>query len=311
MNPNDSKKTLQELNTLSFALRMRLEAGLSKEWHLLERAYPIAMLLEQNSPGIMDLLSVEFNNLCDAYTGLRAERWVEPYLELHANLMQSGNTGEEIKFKYGSGSSVWVAADRKAKKTIRNTVNPAAFTRDFLDAPSTSPAKAIVLELPSRSFLIVLNQHFGKWSLHIREFWPDIRDALKSGDMHYALLEAQSQQHLSVVDVVRLSNAACQYGNDLPGVDAPTRPHLSTFLDGSLIAGEPEAGNGLLLGDSRDRGYILSFKSYPDQDPDVSHTLHGNLSDIDYVAVSMACACERMREQMAEMAVDTPAPAGG
>lgn len=294
-------KTLEELNALGTALHTQLEAGLSQDEDLLERPYPMVQMLQQRHNGKLGLINHDFAELCDAYVGVRAQQWIQDYLGVHAQLEAQACNSALNRFEAGGSTRVWSAADRVTPEVEIPDPELDALTgaQDFKLPPRLT--KALVLETQSRSFLILLNQQFRRWTLHIREFWPDIRERLSSGGYLGDLTGAKDRSDLTLLDVITLSGAASQYGDDLPGVPYPVRPHLSTFLSGSLMPGERDAGMGLRFGDNRDKGYILSLDSGGDH-PNVSHVLHNNIGDIDCVASYMSCVIESMREEEAERA---------
>lgn len=307
----DTMKTHEELALLAKGMHAQLEAGLSKSWDALERHIPLALLLQQRDLSEKGLLTYDFTQLCDAYAGQRAVQWIQPYLDLHATLTALGHANAAGRYDFGCDAGVWVAADR----TLPGT-DDGIDIDEILGIPQgmraepvvrNRHAKAIVLKTQSRSFLVVINENeFGRHSLHMREFWPDIRETLANdGYLGFELKSAKGRNDLTVLDIVKLSSVAGEYGDDLPDVSYPRRPHLSTFLAGNLMGGDKEAGIGLRYGDSRDKGYLLSVKDAGDDMPEVSHSLRAFLGDIDYVANNFASVIDCLRED----ALDQPGSA--
>lgn len=290
-------KTREELSQLAAKLRQTLEAGLSAQWKLLERSYPLALMLLADKKDPADLRSHEFESLVDAYYGLAAEPWVAAYLQLHADLVARGFDAQDRSYEFGTDAYVWAAADRTLPEKDLGLDYKALFGPDYEHEPGSRRARAIVLETQSRNFLVVLNENFGRWSLHLREFWADIRLEQAKGRYLGTLDAYKERKDLSLQDVIALSSMAESFGDHLPGVHYPRRPHLSTFLEGSLMAGEDEAGIGLRYGDSRDRGYILSLCVGSDDRPEVKHALQAVYGDIAYVAYNLASAIDCLGDE--------------
>ena len=288
-----------DLNALAISLRAHLDAGIGADRQAQQRPHALAKLLQQDHANALNLLSLEFSKVCDAYVGQRAAQWTMPYVTFHDALTQAGHTSESTRLQFGTDAYTWAAADRTMPER-RNVVDFALLQgRMMAYSPRPRHAKAIVVQSQSRNFLVLLNQSFNRWSLHIREFWPDIRTVMERGHYCRLLSETSHRADLTPLDLVRLSTTASQYGDDLPGVDFPQRPHLATYLDGSLMAGDEEAGIGLRTGDFRDKGYVLSFKAGVDECPKVPHSLKGDLSDVEYVTQLMYSAIDHLHAKTA------------
>lgn len=290
-------KTREELAKLAVQLRQKLESGLTKTWALLERPYPLALMFLADKNDKADLRSHEFESVVSAYYGVAAELWVPEYLKLHATLQAKGLNSAEQSYEFGNDAYVWAAADRTSPEPSLGLDLKALLGDDYEETPRMRQAKAIVLETQSRSFLIVLNQSYDRWTVHMREFWPDIRIEVQRSRYLSGLEAVKDRRDLTLMDVVLLSNAANRFGDDLPGVHYPHRPHLSTLLGGSLMAGAEDAGIGLRYGDFRDRGYIMSLKTCSEGRPTVEHGLHASYGDIAYVAFNLASAIDCLSEE--------------
>lgn len=296
MKNSDTMKTQAELAATGQRISEVLEAGLTSEWNVLERAYPLAHLFAGKKRDKLDLRDHDFESLADAYCGVVMANWVEQYVQLHAELTRRGHTSEDSMFEFANDAYLWACADREVvesdeeQKALRalmpllGKVEPAKFE-----------VKAFVLETQSRSFLVVLNKQYGTWRLHIRRFWQDIRQARQSPGC-FPLQDVAERKDLTLEDVIKLAHHAAEaYGDALPGVPYPTRPMLSTFLEGNLLAGDKHAGIGLRYGDFRDRGYVISFKN-DEERPSVDAALRSDFHEVAYVAYNLASALDRLAE---------------
>jgi hypothetical protein len=279
-----------EMTELALALNRLLEAGLDTKWPDLERPTPVALLYWLANKDKMDVRSHDFECLCDAYVGLAVEQWVQPYLSLHAALTQQGATSQATGHNFAIDTYVWAAADR--------TLPEEPLGIDGLDDLDDDPlserrAKAMVLQTQSCNFLVLLNERFGRWTLHFRKFWPDVRDALAQGNVGGSLSTVVDRKDLTVLDVVKLSSAAAEFGDDLPGVHYPRRPHLATLLNGSLLVGDQDAGIGLRYGDMRDMGYVMSMHANGDlvEAKDMMYG-PGGYADVAFIGYNMAAAID-------------------
>ncbi len=195
----DDAKTMRQLESVAGVLREKLEGGLSKEWASLERPYPLALLLQQPRASFncdLSFLSHEFTELCDAYAGLRAEKWVHPCVNLHAMLTTGNHTSADRKYELNGGGRIWAAADREIPGEALSPDLVDLFGPDY--EPASKRAKAIVLETQDRNFLLILNESFGRWTLHLREFWPDIREWMVADDSYGGLARIKDRKDLSV-----------------------------------------------------------------------------------------------------------------
>lgn len=289
-------KTREELQAFSASMSAHWESGLSKDWGSLERYYPLALMLKGKDEGAF--VSHKFTNLCDSFMGIYAESMVLPCVEFHKDLTSGGHTSEKSRFEFGCDSSAWVVADREFPES-RDEVDELVddvFGKAELELKLARRSKAFVLETQNRNILLVLNERFGKWTIHIREFWPLLVDSMGKDVYQDELLSLQSRKDLTILDVLRLSSQAEKYSDCIPGVDFPKRPNLGTFLDGSLLAGDSRAGIGLRYGDSRDRGCILSL-DWSSSFPEVNHSLHVDFGAIDYIGAHLFQGFEEMNAQ--------------
>lgn len=296
MKKTDTMKTQAELAATGQRIREVLEAGLSSEWGLLERAYPLAHLFAAKKSDKMDIRDHDFESVADAYYGVVMSHWVEQYVQLHATLTARGHTSEAQMFEFANDAYVWACADREVVEDDEEAKRLRALIPGLADTePSKFVVKAFVLETQSRSFLVVLNERYGCWRLHVRRFWRDIRQTRQSKG-YFLLQELAERKDLTLEDVIKLAHRAADvYGDALPGVSYPERPLLSTFLEGTLLAGDKGAGIGLRYGDFRDRGYVVSFDNNEER-PAVDKALMSDFYEVASVAYNIASAIDVLRE---------------
>lgn len=211
----------------------------------------------QNSP-TFPLRSLTLEDLLDVYVGQELHAKLPAYLALHAQLEDGGVLGFEKRLALGRSEYNIYALPTMTHKT------------SFGDAI----VKAMVLHTLEGNFLVVLNYRFG-WTVHFRQFWPKLEDALESSEWLPKLDEYRNATNLTLLDVARLSSAMSNFSDDYPGVIRPARPHLASFLEGKLIAGEEGEGPGLSYGDGRDVGYIASLRDAAE--PRACDMCHGSL----------------------------------
>lgn len=299
-------KTPEQLQACSAALGKLLAAQLNRDWDLLERPAILAGLFACHPDEVMSISSHDFESTLDAFIGMRAARMIEPYLKLHADLTDQGHTSADTRLEFGTDAFVWAAASRSAPAkdlginwaaVLGSPEGEKAFERT--PDPCARQARAIVLQTQSRNFLVVLNYEYGRWhSLHVREFWPDIGPAMDANGYLLNLDALRERRDLTVQDVVAWSTRACTYSDVLPGVNYPERPNLASLLDGSLFAGEEEAGIGLRYGDFRDKGHVLSMRVDASGKAEAPKMVNTRMGSIAYVANNMAHAIGVLAYQM-------------
>ncbi len=287
---DDELKRQEDFRRVATRIRELRESCLSKEWDVLERPYPIAQVFADGKRDKMDLREHDFEGMVSAYYGLVMLNWVEPYVALYDRLTAASYTSPEKKFEFANDAYVWACVQREVEPE-KMTELEELFPELAGYEPPKHLVKVFVLETQSRNFVVVLNQCYGRWSVHIRQFWDDLAEARKS-KYYFPLADYKDRRDLTLDDVVKLAREASdKYSDDLPGVSYPHRPMLATFLKGSLMAGEEEAGIGLRYGDHRDRGYIVSFKCDARR-PEVDNALTCVFHDVSYVAYNLASAID-------------------
>lgn len=291
-------KTPEQLQACSAALGKLLASQLNRDWDLLERPAIVAGLFACHPDEAMSITSHDFASTLDAFIGMRAARMIAPYLKLHTDLTDQGYTSADNRLEFGTDAYAWAADSRSAPAKDLGIDWAAVFklpdsVKAFERAPDpcARQARAIVLQTQSSSFLVVLNYEYGRWQgLHVREFWPDLGPAMAADGYLLNLGALRERRDLTVQDVVAWSTRACVYSDVLPGVDYPERPNLASLLDGSLFAGEEEAGIGLRYGDFRDKGHVLSMRVDSSGKAEAPKMVHTRMGSIAYVANNMAHA---------------------
>lgn len=289
-------------DALAKSLRTALEAGLNKRWNMLERPQVLARMLLTSQSDCLESRCHDLESLLGAYYGHVAVQWIGPCVALHAKLQTAGITSRDNAFEFASDACLWAVADRIVPLNDADRQIEALCLSDEGGAEYRSPpklAKAFVLETQNRKYAFVLNQQYFRWSLHIRRYWADLQEAMASGHPHL-FAEHAARKDLSLLDVARLAaGIADEYGDDLPGVPYPHRPHLSTVLNGSLEAGSKDAGIALRYGDGRDKGYVLSVGN-DTQRPYVNHGEWVDYGTLGHVSAFLNSAMSCIDEDLAD-----------
>ena len=312
--PEDDKRSLAQLLELGLNLRVQLEAGLSPEWNLLERPYALAAMMTGAKDEPMELRSHTFESMVDAFVGLRLGPLVEHYVKLHDDLVEHAHVDSASKFEFGNDAYVWALAERFAPEKDRGFNFKAIFGEDYEPEPpdpQACRAKAIVLQTQSCNFLVVLNYAYGRWTrLDVREFWPDVREALAEDGYLLNLNDLRDRKDLTVLDVVKYSTRAATYSDDFGAegnYSRVERPSLATLVNGSLMAGEDDAGIALRYGDFRDSGFVVSVKLDRDRGPETDGMVHNRISAVGYVVSNMSSAMYVLSEEYPATDVDATA----
>jgi hypothetical protein len=290
-------KTQAELQTAGEQMRALRDAALSKAWNALERPFPVAHMFAGPKRDKLDLRDHDFEQMVSAYMGLVAQNWVEPYLKLYRALQERGHISRDTSFEFGNDVYVWTVADRDVPQERDDKLDQLfagmGIARD--EAPTVYKAKAFAIETQTRNFLVLLNEKYGRWSIHMRRFWDDIREVSKN-DGYFHLQDFANRKDLTLEDVIKLAHQVSEhYGDALPGVSYPHRPLLTTYLDGDLIAGSDTSGIGLRYGDFRDMGYVLSFKNDAER-PEIDGGTVCNFHEVAYLAYNIASAHDQLVE---------------
>lgn len=207
---------------------------------VVSRPYAIAEMLQQ-SPGESGTLSVAFEKMVGAYYATALGPRISEYLAVHTMLSERGYVSESDRLRTGMNDFLWAVPARNVESAP-----------DDVDAEPVA-ALALVLETPSRCFIIVFNYDFA-WSMHIRQYWRAIQDVPGSA------LHRQKTRALSAEELVVMSSDAVDFSDDVPGAAFLRRPSLETYLNGTLLVGRDDSSAGLRYGDCRDPGYIVSVK---------------------------------------------------
>ena len=250
---SDTMKTIKELAHTGELIGTTLKAGLSKEWGVLEEPYPIALYYHSRRyDGTLRTRGLE--ELLGAYYGLCLQEWVQKCLDLHKDLTVRGFISEENPLFFHCDCAIYALADREV------VPEPLPDIGGITNDPATRfLVRSLVLRTQSRRFIVVFNQIYTGWHIHIREFWetPCVTDP---DDLPW-WAEDLAEEPLSLKSIAKYSGEACEtYGDAFEGgAEFPQRPLLTTYLAGSMIAGREDASIGLRYGDGRDPGYIASL----------------------------------------------------
>jgi hypothetical protein len=209
-------------------------------------AFVVAEVLKAQDSERFELMNFTLEHLLNVYVGQALTDRLPRYLELHAQLEREGAISYASRREFlRSEYSVY------ALPTVMHTV------------PGKVVVKAMVLNTLEGNYLVVLNERFGQWTVHFRQFWPELSEALASSDWIVGLEEHRKADNLTLLDVAKLSKAMSNFADDYPGVIAPSRPSLASFMAGKLIPHEDGEGPGLSYGDGRDAGFIASLVNHP------------------------------------------------
>lgn len=286
-------KSLEELQALGDSLLQQLDAGLTPEWDVLERPYPLALGLKARNQSRTDVRSIELESMVDAYLGLLLAERVPGYRKLHADLHARGFTSPEDAFEFGNDAYVWAVEPREVKPSESES---SLMSKLLGRQPSRSPTQVLAIGLMTQSyqFLVVLNERFGRWKVHARQYWLDLREEQQSGYL-LNLEDIQDRKDLTVEDVVARQDAADRYSDALPGASYFSRPSLATLLEGNLVADDEGAGPSLRHGDSRDLGYVFSLSLATGGNPRAQDVMvSGTYSRTSYVMFNLGCAIDML-----------------
>lgn len=138
--------------------------------------------------------------------------------------------------------------------------------------------KAMAYKNQNSKYIIILNQLYGRWSVHIRQYWdtlPLMTD--KHAYLGTHLNAFRNSGSLTIPEAVALQTELANFANDVNPVCQVTQPSLESYLRGNLKAKTKASSIGLLYADGRDPGYILSTKCFnPDEHPEPVPNLSWN-----------------------------------
>lgn len=201
----------------------------------------IANLLAVSDVSI-DITAQFLQWMVDEYVALLVMRALPQYQSLFDAMVQRGAVSPESRIEHGNGQYFYAFERREDKE-------------------NGAISRVIVLQTQNENFLFVMCGRRPLGHLHIRQFWPDIRDVLNeaSGNFEGSLSEIANRNDLSLKDLAKLGATLNRVSDDFDGNEyGCVRPSLRFFTSGSLIPRKDSAGDGLHYGDFRDRGYVLS-----------------------------------------------------
>ncbi|KWT98254.1 hypothetical protein WDL1P1_00285 (plasmid) [Variovorax sp. WDL1] len=251
-------KSMTELKTLAASLRVAMEAGCCEQFSLLERPVVLAELFELKRRDKAALRNLELESTMANYVGLAVQGVLAGYVALYDKLVAEGHDASN-SFEFGNDAYCYFIPHREVE--AEEVPAGAKGLLGLIGGEKLPPhvVKAFVVETQSTNWVVVLEERFGRHTLHIRQFWDD--PALLDSPDYHGTFDQYTGSNLSIKDVVRLAaEAADRFSDDMPGVNYPKRPCLNTFLRGSLVPGHKDAGIGLRYADGRDKGYVLSYE---------------------------------------------------
>lgn len=191
------------------------------------------------------------------------------YVSLYDALVSGGVT-ERASIEVGADSYIYYLPEQTYGLSPRRKALREAL-KESLKQPESSPeqeakrhkttVRPFVLTTQSANYLIVLSLQYGEWSLHIRQFWADLDECLKSGSL--VMLEAyRNRKDLTLKDVVSLAHTASEeYSDAYPRNSFVSRPSLKYILSSTLEVRNNEPSRALESGDATDAGYVVSYSS--------------------------------------------------
>jgi len=270
MEENRPMLTQAEIAAHGAKLHALLNAGLTKEWAILERAPVLAALFELcDRGGDGDIRNLTLEGTVNRYVGFALQKEMPRYVALHDKLVESKFNTKDNRFEFGNDAYAYALLDAEHVIPPDNAINwKAIFGEDYVSPPTIIKVKAFVVNTQSRDFLVVLNNNYDRWSVHFRRIFPSLQDELEAGyigDMD----KYRDSNNLTLLDAVKIAKSASKFADDFPDVSYPSRLSLETFLQGNLIAGDEKAGLGLRYADFRDVGYLASYRIHNGELPDV------------------------------------------
>lgn len=219
----------------------------------------------------------------DAYIAELLKRALPKYEELYDKLVQKSKTSAAER--YDVGSDVYVYALNVEKQQPEKGL-------------FSEYTKYLVLQTQRSNYVVVMQGRNGQgaYEVHVREFWPDILAVLE-GTEHSAnthdVADAAERTDLTIKDLATFSHALTYVSDDVGENRWVTRPSLRSFLTGSMIPRDKEAGVGLRYGDARDSGYVLSARAPGLDLSDLTvDAVLSNYASVSYVMKTMGFAVE-------------------
>lgn len=296
LDDKDSLKTQEELQAIASKVQDLLNAELSPDWEMLERPSVLAYLFAQNEEGA-DVRNVLIESTQEEYVGMKIEAMLPNYIQLFDTLKSSG-FGKRHAIEVGNGVFVYALEEREVvlqddgtMKTFLEDLFPEDVLNGYVNAPKKALVKALVLETQNHNYIALLNNKFDKWTIHVRRVYPSLDAALANSKHLGSLNDYKDRSNLTLHDVVRLASMASEYADDYAENPYPKRLSLPTFLAGSLVAGEEDAGAGLRYADGRDRGYVVSLQKSTDCIPCAKDIDWGTYREVANVMRWLNAAC--------------------
>lgn len=212
----------------------------------------------------------------EEFCGRRCMDLIPVFLKLHERLMKEAGKVVEMKDEKKA-----LLAENSYERTALPLLdfkgfskeNPATIKlfkdRGWKHTPSVLLRKALVLTEQSRHYVVVLEQEYGKWSIHVREWFVSDDDDEETQKLIKILRKTNNKvQQLDIV--TRLVDRRSKMRTDRKGVYYPERLGIRAYIKSNFVSGyvdhKDDACSGLLCEDYRDTGYVLSFSERHDED---------------------------------------------
>lgn len=231
-----------------------------------------------------DRNSNNYHWMNDQYFAELVKRALPKYESLYDSLVRRGATSADEEFDVGS--DVYIYALHGAEQP-KEKPRAGEYT------------KTLVLRTQRNQYVVVLRGNVLQKAceVHIREFWPDIL-AVLDGDDSFPntddIVDAADRTDMTIKDLATFGHCLKHVSDDVEDNHSIERPSLRSFLSGSMIPGDRDAGPALRYGDGRDRGFVLSARNTGfDRDSlQVEDALSANFEIVSFVMSTMGFAVE-------------------
>jgi hypothetical protein len=215
-------------------------------------------------------ISGDIQDALEDYCGRRCAGLIPLFLKLHKRLMKEA--GEVVNM---DAEAKALLAENSYERTALPLLDFKEFSpsneatlrlfkeKGWKHTPSVLLRKALILTEQSRHYVIVLEKEFGKWSIHVRE-WFASRDDSDETTSLIDLLRKTNDKAKQLDIVAKLVEQRDNARTDREGVLYPERLGIRAYINSNFVSGyvhhAKDACSGLLHGDYRDKGYVLSYR---------------------------------------------------
>jgi hypothetical protein len=182
-----------------------------------------------------DFASYTLEQTLDRAIGATMARSIPDLLRL-AELLYERHQGEDCGFDFGH-------ADRFAFG-LRNE----------------DEIKAFALCTQNIDYAVILKQKYGRWELHLREWFPDVREDIAAGRSLPMNIEAGVKGQLSLTQAIKAAPELARYSDTGLGPGYASRASLQSLADNNFDFSTSGPCNALRYGDLRDAGFLASVK---------------------------------------------------